>query len=154
MSGSETSDTLEGMFRDAHGELAAAKREVERWQGVVKALDEAKFTVDAVATVFAPAKSLPIPRDAILQVMKEHPRVPMKLKQVLGYIHQANLYDPSLKAGDNSYGTALRRLSQGHYPISQADDGRYFYNPDFETAPDNGLPIFAGPHPRPSDDGA
>ncbi|MEO5920654.1 MAG: hypothetical protein ABIQ01_05865 [Pseudolysinimonas sp.] len=142
----DVADTLEQMLIDARAELAVARRSVAKWESVVAALESANGSA-ATSNDAALVKVYPLPRDAILGVMKQHPNAVMKLKQVLGHVRDAGLYDPGLKAGDNAYGTALRRLALSpDRPIHQATSGGYYYQAVPET-----LLMFPGPHPGPGE---
>lgn len=154
MASSETDETLDQMLRDARIELSSARSAVVRWGGVVAALEVApKASAASVlpyreATPATPVRELPIPRDAILAVMKDHPDEPMRLKRIVALLRVADLYDDTLKAGDNAYGTALRRLAHNpDFPVEPHPAGGYYY-PSIPVAEQTGI-MLAGNHPRP-----
>jgi hypothetical protein len=149
-----SSETTEQMLNHARGELGAAQDAVARWEAVVSALEavSAEYAALPSSLQAKPKSTFPIPRDAILSVMKDRPNVAMRLKDVLSLVRDSGTYDDTLDSGDNAYGVALRRLVRSDkYPIKQNDDGTYYYSDGAYMFA--GLPLYAGPHPRPDNGG-
>lgn len=158
----------ERLLAEAKRELAAAQRQVLHLQQLVDGLsgllggsapsEPENEDGDSLPGLEVPREAPVVnklrklrPREAVLEVLREHPGVPMSPAEVYSEIRSRGMHD--FRISPNAYNTAMRRLAdEPGVGIVREGKGRYIYRESVAPASrftDYRIPVILTPERSP-----